>query len=181
VKITHRETLDGVYVVTAAATDKSGRTDESTGAVNIQGLKGDALANGLMKAETKAKRRVTLSICGLGLLDETEVETIPGAIPVQDPGPKALPQGGQHAAPTDAAGTLANMLIRTMKESTNQAELASAKGLVTTNKAKLSTDDLRRLTDVYNGLLGSLPDAVDEPGSNDDVDADLGEPVAAAK
>ena len=32
-----------------------------------------------MKAETKAKRRVTLSICGLGMLDETEVETIPGA------------------------------------------------------------------------------------------------------
>jgi len=27
-----------------------------------------------MKAETKAKRRVTLSICGLGMLDETEVE-----------------------------------------------------------------------------------------------------------
>jgi hypothetical protein len=34
-----------------------------------------------MKAETKAKRRVTLSICGLGLLDETEIETIPGAAP----------------------------------------------------------------------------------------------------
>jgi hypothetical protein len=35
-----------------------------------------------MKAETKAKRRVTLSICGLGLLDETEVETVPK--PVMD-------------------------------------------------------------------------------------------------
>jgi hypothetical protein len=33
--------------------------------------------NALMKAVTKAKRRVTLSICGLGMLDETEVETIP--------------------------------------------------------------------------------------------------------
>ena len=32
-----------------------------------------------MKAETKAKRRATLSIVGLGLLDETETETIPGA------------------------------------------------------------------------------------------------------
>ena len=29
-----------------------------------------------MKCETKAKRRVTLSICGLGMLNETEVETI---------------------------------------------------------------------------------------------------------
>jgi hypothetical protein len=30
-----------------------------------------------MKATTKAKRRVTLSMIGLGMLDETEVETIP--------------------------------------------------------------------------------------------------------
>ena len=32
-----------------------------------------------MKAETKAKRRATLSICGLSLLDETEIEDIPAA------------------------------------------------------------------------------------------------------
>lgn len=79
VTIKARENIEGVYVVTANARDKTGREDESTGAVSIGGLKGDVLANALMKAETKAKRRVTLSICGLGMLDETEVETIPGA------------------------------------------------------------------------------------------------------
>lgn len=68
-----------LYIVTADATDKMGRSDSSTGAVSIAGLKGENLANALMKAETKAKRRVTLSICGLGLLDETEVASIPGA------------------------------------------------------------------------------------------------------
>jgi hypothetical protein len=68
-----------VYVVTVKGSDKSGRTDGATGAVTIANLKGDALANALMKAETKAKRRFTLSICGLGMLDETEIETIPGA------------------------------------------------------------------------------------------------------
>lgn len=77
IKITDRKTIEGVYVVTACAQDASGRVDESTGAVQITGLKGDALANAFMKAETKAKRRVTLSICGLGMLDETEVESIP--------------------------------------------------------------------------------------------------------
>jgi len=41
-------------------------------------LKGDALANTLMKCETKAKRRVTLSLAGLGWLDETELAIIPG-------------------------------------------------------------------------------------------------------
>lgn len=77
--IVARERHDDVYVVTARATDRSGRTDEAIGAVNIAGLKGDTLCNALMKAETKAKRRVTLSICGLGWLDETEIETIPSA------------------------------------------------------------------------------------------------------
>ena len=79
INITARETIEGVYVVTAKARDADGREDESTGAVAIKGLQGDALANAFLKAETKAKRRVTLSICGLGLLDETEVETIPQA------------------------------------------------------------------------------------------------------
>jgi hypothetical protein len=71
-----REVIEGVYVVTAPASMPSGRTDVSTGAVAIDGLKGENRANAMMKAETKAKRRVTLSICGLGMLDETEVETI---------------------------------------------------------------------------------------------------------
>lgn len=39
-------------------------------------------ANAVMKAETKAKRRVTLSAVGLGLIDESEIETIRGAHPV---------------------------------------------------------------------------------------------------
>ena len=74
-----KETVNDIYLVTAYASGKNGRSDASTGAVNIAGLKGDALANAIMKAETKAKRRVTLSICGMGLLDETEIETIPDA------------------------------------------------------------------------------------------------------
>lgn len=68
--------IEDVFVVTAKALDRTGRTDAATGAVTVGNLKGDALANALMKAETKAKRRVTLSICGLGMLDETETETI---------------------------------------------------------------------------------------------------------
>lgn len=77
--ITARERLDDLYIVTARATMPDGRTDESTGVVTIGGLKGDFLANACMKAETKSKRRVTLSICGLGFLDETEVDSIAGA------------------------------------------------------------------------------------------------------
>ena len=73
-RVTGRETVGDVYVVTAQATDRTGRVDEATGAVPTGTLKGEALANALMKAETKAKRRVTLSICGLGVLDESEID-----------------------------------------------------------------------------------------------------------
>ncbi len=69
----------GLYVVVARATTADGREDEAIGAVSVRGLSGDALANAIMKAETKAKRRVTLSIVGLGWTDESEVDSIPGA------------------------------------------------------------------------------------------------------
>jgi hypothetical protein len=85
INITSRELLGDVYIVTAKAKDASGREDESIGSVSIANLKGDALANAYLKAETKAKRRVTLSICGLGLMDETETETIKEAVLINEP------------------------------------------------------------------------------------------------
>lgn len=74
-----REAVEGCYVVTAMAMLPNGRTDESIGAVSLDGLKGDYRSNAMMKAETKAKRRATLSICGLTFLDDSEVDSIPGA------------------------------------------------------------------------------------------------------
>ena len=76
ITIVSRERLDDIYVVTARATLPDGRCDEATGAVSIAGLSGEQLANAIMKAETKAKRRVTLSIVGLGILDESELDTV---------------------------------------------------------------------------------------------------------
>jgi hypothetical protein len=75
--------MDGVYIVTAYAETACGKKDAATGAVTIIGLKGEALSNAIMKAETKAKRRVTLSICGLGFTDESEIASIPNAQPVK--------------------------------------------------------------------------------------------------
>ena len=72
----------GVYQVTSKASLPDGRCTESIGAVNIAGLKGEAYANAIMKAETKAKRRATLDLLGLGVLDESETESIPNAEPV---------------------------------------------------------------------------------------------------
>lgn len=74
----------GIFTVTARVATPDGRSDQDIGSVCIAGLVGEQLANAMMKAATKAKRRATLAICGLGLLDETEVETIPGAQKVDD-------------------------------------------------------------------------------------------------
>lgn len=74
--------IDDIYIVTATALDKDGKTDIATGAVNLRGLSGDPLCNAYMKCESKAKRRVTLSITGLSVLDESEIETVAGAQPL---------------------------------------------------------------------------------------------------
>jgi len=77
----------GFVIVTATATLPSGRTDSDIGVVEVG--KGSRGANGMMTATTKAKRRVTLSITGLGMLDETEVDTIPSA---KTMAPNIMPQ-----------------------------------------------------------------------------------------
>ena len=75
------ETTEGTRIVTVRAEARDGRATEEIGALPIAGLKGDALANALMKCVTKAKRRAVLSLCGLGMMDETELETVAGAKP----------------------------------------------------------------------------------------------------
>ncbi len=92
ITLSEPQVINETYIVRAKASDEEGRTDESSGAVSIKGLYGDNLANAYMKAETKAKRRVTLSICGLGMLDESELDTIPRSQPVAPP-PRAITNG----------------------------------------------------------------------------------------
>lgn len=87
VEVTSQKIENGLCIVNAKAIDSTGRTDIDVGAVPIENLKGESLSNAIMKAITKAKRRVTLSICGLGMLDESEIDSIPGAKPVRNPLP----------------------------------------------------------------------------------------------
>jgi hypothetical protein len=114
IEIVAREVIEGVYVVTARAKMPNGRTDESIGAVAIENLKGDNRANAVMKAETKAKRRVTLSICGLSFLDETEIDTVKGAgrMVLDDKGEIIGQDGGsQEAADAVAEAKLAALRL----------------------------------------------------------------------
>jgi hypothetical protein len=72
---------DTQFLVKVKGHDKTGRADVEIGVVSKKDMQGKQ-ENVQMKAVTKAKRRLALSLCGLGMLDETEIETIPGARPV---------------------------------------------------------------------------------------------------
>ncbi len=81
----------GVYEVQCRVTFPDGHWVEDFAAVPTKGKLGDDLCNALMKTCTKAKRRTVLSACGLGILDETEVETIT----VDPPRPQAIEASGE--------------------------------------------------------------------------------------
>lgn len=78
-ELVRSEVIEGIYIATARATRPDGRHDEDYGAVSIEKLYPSQRANAIMRAVTKAKRRVTLSICGLGMPDESELPEIQGA------------------------------------------------------------------------------------------------------
>jgi CxxC motif-containing protein (DUF1111 family) len=99
------EEVGDLLITRVKAQNAQGRMDVGTGVVMKKGLYGEALANAIMKAETKAKRRVTLSICGLGILDESETDTIGPhtTMPVEEAKPvkEADWLEGKQAEPVD--------------------------------------------------------------------------------
>jgi len=140
--ITSRDTNAeaGVYIVTSKASLPDGRCTESIGAVNIAGLKGEAYANAIMKAETKAKRRATLDLLGLGVLDESEAETIPNAsVGALQTMVEALPQMEVEAVEVieeDAELSIGRLAIA-IKKASNIVEL---KAVYDANKHKIETN-----------------------------------------
>jgi len=103
-RITAKEILkegeEVIYAVSATSETPDGRSQDNIGAVPLMAIKydvrgkplydakgapvrvllqGDAFVNAMLKAVTKAKRRSILDIAGIGLLDETEIESIPSA------------------------------------------------------------------------------------------------------
>lgn len=98
-EILSRDLADGILTIHVRAKLPDGRCDEDLGAVAFpETLKGEARANAELKCITKAKRRATLSICGLGWLDETEIADIPAS--AKRPAPPALNVMIPHDAQT---------------------------------------------------------------------------------
>ena len=73
-EVLSRDIKDSVYIVSVRASMPDGRKTDEDGIVGISGLKGTDLANAMLKAITKAKRRAVLALCGLNMSDETEID-----------------------------------------------------------------------------------------------------------
>jgi hypothetical protein len=164
-----------VCIVTCKVQNGAGRTDVSKGAVTIGNLKGDALANAIMKAETKAKRRATLSICGLGMLDESEVETIPAgarrpvAAPVEIAAPAAAiehdpdtGETGPRVLPVPTAGNVAGNTLNWV--GFGQAFIAGIQSAQTVAEldewSSLNTDRLGEMSKAAPRAYGSVVKAL---------------------
>jgi hypothetical protein len=123
VSIVSKEVIGNVLLVTARATKPNGASTEDIGAVSIGNLQGDAAANAHMKAITKAKRRAVLSVCGLGMLDETETDTIPAGTVEHVPLPLALAQEIKTSKLSDEESATAEMWKDTIEGAENGADL----------------------------------------------------------
>lgn len=155
---------DDLIVVTVTAQNSAGRTDTDLGVVTLGNLKGDAKANAVMKAITKAKRRVTLSLCGLGWLDETEIETIPPMavkpVKVTDDGEivegevTATEQKAKSSRPLVAEDTKAVMEKKTANDNGKPPSDKQRKYAVSSLAAVASGDDERHT--ITNYLFGKL-------------------------
>jgi hypothetical protein len=64
----------GLITFTATGVDKGGRQEMAVGSAYLEGLRADKRAHGVMTAQTKAVRRLTLQFVTGGILDETEVQ-----------------------------------------------------------------------------------------------------------
>jgi hypothetical protein len=159
VQITRRETIGDLYIVSALAKSADGRADEDDGAVVISGLKGEALANAMMKAVTKAKRRVTLSLCGLGMLDETEAPKNARVFSPDDDIP--------HAAITARASAAGKMVAPPAQSADDQPDVdATTDAEFAADDSEFAEDEQKRtlsenIKRVFSEQLQNISDAGD--------------------
>jgi hypothetical protein len=162
-EIVSREIMGEILTVHVRAKLPSGRADEDMGSVYFpENLKGEARANAELKAVTKAKRRATLSICGLGWLDENEIADIPVAAHRRPPSPAPNvmlhePKTGEVIDPPSAATEETAIPIEDLaREAALEGEAAfkafyAARTKAEKDQLKAIGDELRSLMQTTDG------------------------------
>lgn len=152
VSIVSKEVIGNILCVTARATKPNGASTEDVGAVNIANLQGDAAANAHMKAITKAKRRAVLSVCGLGMLEETEIETLPAGTVERVELPLELTQEIKRSKLSDEESATADMWKDTIEGAETAVDL--------TNIALQMKNAPQAVKDVVGPILKERADAL---------------------
>lgn len=156
-RIVEKVETEGVYVVEVEVSDGR-RTETNIGAVPIAGLKGETLANALMKTFTKAKRRATLDYCGLGVLDESEIEGLREAMTER-------PQSRAETVPAVVSPSRSQDALAVLQDGIPEAELVDrATGeLLTVESVKRDVRALAREHEWSNDDLKSVADRLGLP------------------
>ena len=147
-----------VALCVAEATHPNGRSETATATLPLVDP-----VNLFMKLETKAKRRVTLSILGLGVLDEQELDTIPEAVkgdaPQVDPAQLAAVASGRAASSADPSPAAA----ADEPEGEPEAEGPSSRAFSAFCDAIIKAPSLAEVHNLYNGLVDDLREEGNDP------------------
>lgn len=162
IEIIEHKKLDGLHIVKARATRKDGTSDEATGVVPIVDYEGKplsptAIANAIMKAEGKARHRVTMAICGLQMPDPEEKDRTIEA-EVLDHGLEPTIEGEVVEMPQLPEKKKPPAWVKRLKEARLKYNLTQneAKKLASDNGIKLYNDDDSLVEDVPIDKLISL-------------------------
>lgn len=159
----------GILTVTVKGLDKWGKVDIASGSLHMKSfywekgrkieydLKGQERANAMMKCETKAKRRLTLSMSGLSMPDESEVVDIQGVKILETEERKtekfmekvkALPVIETVQVPKVSQPVAAPVQVKTQKEKSMYDVFNS---ISTALKQELSAAGMKTPYEVYQG------------------------------
>ena len=154
-----QETQQG-FRVKVKGHDRDGRSDVEIGCVANSDMGGN-IQNAEMKAVTKAKRRLTLSLCGLGWLDETEIETIPDAQPVIVDSNGEIIEGKQKAveAPKQKFDEISFLKQWGKPDKVGAMNRTSAESMVDDNGQPYGEKDTRTLWYMQKAIMKKI----DEP------------------
>jgi hypothetical protein len=155
--------LGGTKLVIAVcrATHPNGRVETATATVPLQDP-----VNVLMRCETKSKRRATLSILGLGMLDESELEQIPAheksaGTPIDVP---ALPSGLDRLRDELQSAETFEAVVQCWRDNVPAAARAAKDPLAVQHAARrMCLDRLEKdlmltgLRTAFNAAAGDMP------------------------
>jgi len=165
---------NGIYTCFASATSPSGRNVDNIGCVGTKGCYGDhSIAK--KKAWTQASRRAVLAWAGLGMLEESDAEGVPGATKVdckQDVSPQPTVQAS--AVQTNKTAMIDWELVKNSfvssfenhtakKELISFSEACSNAGIIITdeNHMQLRISFFKQLMTLMVGEDGGLLSAIE--------------------